>query len=302
MEMGGAVIAIENGYMKRSLVESNARRIRNIESGAQTVVGVNKFIESEKSPLVEGLDSAFLTVDDSVEDEQIKLLQDFRKQRNSKKVEEALDSLKEAAVSGKNIMENSMFCAECGVTTGEWANALREIFGEYRAPTGVSGVSMVSQAIPEVGKVIEKVKKLNKRLGRNLKILVGKPGLDGHSNGAEQIAVKAKEVGMEVVYDGIRLTPEQIAESALQEGVHIIGLSVLSGSHMWLVKEVMRCMQERGIEDIPIVLGGIIPEDDTKKLLEFVKGVYTPKDYNLNIIMDEIIDVVALSNNIVLDK
>lgn len=302
LEMGGAVIAIENGYMKRSLVESNARRIRNIESGAQTVVGVNKFIESEKSPLVEGLDSAFLTVDDSVEDEQIKLLQDFRKQRNSKKVEEALDSLKEAAVSGKNIMENSMFCAECGVTTGEWANALREIFGEYRAPTGVSGVSMVSQAIPEVGKVIEKVKKLNKKLGRNLKILVGKPGLDGHSNGAEQIAVKAKEVGMEVVYDGIRLTPEQIAESALQEGVHIIGLSVLSGSHMWLVKEVMRCMQERGIEDIPIVLGGIIPEDDTKKLLEFVKRVYTPKDYNLNIIMDEIIDVVALSNNIVLDE
>ena len=302
LEMGGSIAAVESGYMKQCLVESNARRIRAIESGEQVVVGVNKFTEGEPSPLVEGLSNAFLKVDEAVEAEQIELLRDFREKRDAGRAAAASDRLKAAAASGGNIMKASIECAQAGVTTGEWTDALREVYGEYRAPTGVAGISGASMKISDVERVIEKVKQLNGKLGRNLKVLVGKPGLDGHSNGAEQIAVKAKDVGMEVVYEGIRLTPEQIAESALQEGVHLVGLSILSGSHMSLVREVVRCMKERGLADIPIVLGGIIPPDDAEKLSEVVEKVYTPKNYNLTRIMSEIVDVVASANKVRLEE
>lgn len=303
MEMGGAVTAIENGYMKRCLVESNAARLGKIESGRQIVVGVNKYCDSEPSPLVAGMERAFLTVDDAVEAEQIASLQAFRNKRDASKAAGVLENLKQAAKSGRNIIEISMVCAAAGVTTGEWADALREVFGEYRAPTGVEGLSLPREDREEVLQVIDKVKNLNARLGRNLKILIGKPGLDGHSNGAEQVAVKARDVGMEVVYEGIRLTPEQIAETALQEGVHVIGLSILSGSHTSLVPEVARCLAERGLAEIPMVLGGIIPEEDVDKMnLPSVKKVYAPKDYRLNQIMSEIVDLVAEAHGIDLEK
>jgi (2R)-ethylmalonyl-CoA mutase len=303
IELGGSIAALENGYMKRCLVESNTQRIRAIETGERVVVGVNRFTEGEPSPLVKSMKSSFLTVEASAETEQIKILQDFIKRRDKSKVSRALDKLKESAGSGKNIMKPSIACAEAGVTTGEWADALREIFGEYRAPTGINGAPPRQANKEEVEDVNSKVKLLNAKLGRNLKILIGKPGLDGHSNGAEQIAVKARDVGMEVVYEGIRLTPEQIAESALQEGVHVVGLSILSGSHPTLLPEVNRCMQERGIGDIPLVLGGIIPQDDLLKLgLDNVRKVYAPRNYNLNQIMSEIVDIVAEANNIKLPE
>jgi len=303
LEMGGAVAAIENGYMKRCLVESNAIRFRDIENGRRIVVGVNQYCDSEPSPLVEGMDRAFLTVDDTVEAEQIAVLQAFREKRDKAKVAAVLEDLKQAVQSGRNIVEISMKCADAGVTTGEWAAALRQVFGEYRAPTGVEGLSLPREERAESLKVIDKVKRLNAQLGRNLKILIGKPGLDGHSNGAEQVAVKARDVGMEVVYQGIRLTPDEIAETALQEGVHVIGLSILSGSHTSLVPEVVRCLNERGLAKIPIVLGGIIPEEDVHQMkLPAVKKVYAPKDYRLNQIMTEIVDVVAQAHDVELGK
>lgn len=303
LEMGGAVPAIENGYMKRCLVESNAKRLADIESGRRTVVGVNQYSDSEPSPLVEGMDRAFLTVDDTVEAEQIAALKAFREKRDTTRAAAVLEDLKQSVSSGRNIVEASMKCAEAGVTTGEWADALRDVFGEYRAPTGVEGFSLPREEREEILEVIDKVKRLNGQLGRNLKVLVGKPGLDGHSNGAEQVAVKARDVGMEVVYEGIRLTPEQIAETALQEGVHVIGLSILSGSHTSLVPEVARCLKERGLEEIPIVLGGIIPEKDVDGMnLPSVKKVYAPKDFRLNRIMSEIVDLVAQAHRIDLEK
>jgi len=299
MEMGGVIEALEAGYLKHGLVESNAKRLQGIETGDRVVVGVNKFTEGESSQLIEGMTSSFLTVDDSVETEQITLLQDFRNRRDADKVAFALDSLRESVKAGKNIMEASLECAEAGVTTGEWTDNLRNVFGEYNAPTGISGISAGQYASEEAREVNTRVRQLGEKLGRNLKILIGKPGLDGHSNGAEQIAVKARDVGMEVVYEGIRLTPEQIAESALQEGVHVVGLSILSGSHLKLVPEVVRCMKERGMEKIPVVLGGIIPESDVEKMdIEAIRRVYAPKDYNLNKIMSEVTDIVAHANNI----
>jgi (2R)-ethylmalonyl-CoA mutase len=199
----------------------------------------------------------------------------------------------------ENIMVASIECAEAGLTTGEWADTLRDVFGEYRAPTGISGVLIGKLDNENILRLRAKIQQLNEALGRNLKLLIGKPGLDGHSNGAEQIAVKAREVGMEVVYEGIRLTPEKIAESALQEGVHVVGLSILSGSHLSLVPEVIGCMKQRGLESIPIVLGGIIPKQDIPKMdLNIIRRVYAPKDFDLNKIMNEIIDVVAHANNI----
>jgi (2R)-ethylmalonyl-CoA mutase len=299
MEMGGVIEALEAGYLKHGLVESNAKRLQGIETGDRVVGGVNKFTEGESSQLIEGMTRSFLTVDDSVETEQINLLQDFRNRRDADKVAFALDSLRESVKAGKNIMEASLECAEAGVTTGEWTDNLRNVFGEYNAPTGISGISAGQYASEEAREVNARVRQLGEKLGRNLKILIGKPGLDGHSNGAEQIAVKARDVGMEVVYEGIRLTPEQIAESALQEGVHVVGLSILSGSHLQLVPEVVRCMKERGMEKIPVVLGGIIPESDVEKMdIEAIRRVYAPKDYNLNKIMSEVTDIVAHANNI----
>jgi len=299
MEMGGAIEALENGYMKRNLVKSNAKRLREIETGKRIVAGVNKFIEGEPSPLTENTAQSFLTVDDAVEAQQISSLKRFRKSRDPHKVTFALDHLRESIMAQENIMVASIKCAEAGVTTGEWADTLRDVFGEYRAPTGISGVLIGKLDNDNVLRLRAKIQQLNEALGRNLKLLIGKPGLDGHSNGAEQIAVKAREVGMEVVYEGIRLTPEKIAESALQEGVHVVGLSILSGSHLSLVPEVIGCMKQRGLESIPIVMGGIIPKQDIPKMdLNIIRRVYAPKDFDLNKIMNEITDVVAHANNI----
>jgi (2R)-ethylmalonyl-CoA mutase len=299
-EMGGVIPALESGYMKQQLVESSAERIRLIESGEKVVVGVNKFMEAEPSPLTSGgADRAVQKVNDSVEAEQIEILESFRRRRNNDKVAFVLDHLKESINAGKNIMEVSIECAREGVTIGEWGCAMREIFGEYRAPTGISMIASNKPRTTEAQSVNEKVKRLSKMLGRNLKILVAKPGLDGHSNGAEQIAVKARDVGMDVVYEGIRLTPVQIAESAMQEGVHVVGLSILSGSHLDLIPEVMKGMEARGIGDIPIVLGGIIPQNDMQKLYDLgIKKIYTPKDFDLNEIMIGIVGVVAKANDI----
>jgi len=293
--MGGAVAAVENAYMKQKLVESQTRRSQAIESGEQTVVGMNRFTETAESPLTAGQES-ILTVDASAEREQVERLRAFRRRRNADDVENALRNLKDVLKNGGNVMHPSVAAAHAGVTTGEWADALRELFGEYRAPTGVSG-RVTTEANDALAPVRERVHALSERLGRPIKILVGKPGLDGHSNGAEQIAVRARDVGMEVVYEGIRLTPAQIVQSAADEGVHVIGLSILSGSHDVLVLDVLD-LQKRGVADgIPVVVGGIIPEDDAAKLLEAgVKRVYTPKDFDLNRIMTEIVDVVAEAN------
>jgi (2R)-ethylmalonyl-CoA mutase len=290
-EMGGAVAAIEQGYMKRRLVESNARRLAEIESGARKVIGVNAFTESAPSPLTQAADGGFLTVDPESERRQVSGLRDWRAARDQGRAASALEALARAAAEGGNIMEASILCAHAGVTTGEWAGALRKAFGEYRAPTGVAGsAGAAPAAIPELRR---KVEAAARRLGRRPKILVGKPGLDGHSNGAEQIALRARDAGFEVVYEGIRLTPARIANSALEEGVHLVGLSVLSGSHLPLVAEVVRRMREAGIGEIPVVVGGIVPEDDAAKLREAgVAAVYTPKHYDVTRIMGELVELI----------
>jgi (2R)-ethylmalonyl-CoA mutase len=296
LDMGGAVKAIENAYMKQKLVESHTRRLRAIESGDLTVVGVNAYQESVESPLVEGGSASILKVDESAEREQIESLEAFRKRRNSSEATRALRQLEDVVKNGGNIMPPSIEAAKAGVTTGEWSQVLRDVFGEYRAPTGVAAASIseASNTSEEVALVRGRVDEVSSRLGRRLKILVGKPGLDGHSNGAEQIAVKARDVGMEVVYDGIRLTPQEIVQSARDEGVHVIGLSILSGSHGVLVVDVVEQLKAAGLGHIPIVVGGIIPEDDAQALKEAgVERVYTPKDFNLTRIMDEIVDVVS---------
>jgi ethylmalonyl-CoA mutase len=290
LEMGGAVAAVENAYMKRRLVESHTRRLQAIESGEQVVVGVNAFTESEPSPLVSG-EGSILKVDASAEHEQLERLQAFRRKRSASEVAAALRNLRDAVANGQNVMPPSIRAAHAGVTTGEWTDTLRAIFGEYRAPTGVVAREreMTSEATE---KVRRRVKALGARLGRPLKILIGKPGLDGHSNGAEQIAVRARDAGMEVVYDGIRLTPAEIVQSARDEGVHVIGLSILSGSHGVLVRDVLPGLAAAGLA-VPVVVGGIIPDDDAAELRRAgVKRVYTPKDFDLSRLMDEIVDVV----------
>ena len=293
-EMGGAVAAIDSAYMKERLVESNARRLAAIESGEQTVVGVNAYTESAPSPLTTGADGGTMTVDPSVEAGQIESLKAWRAARDEAAAQAALANLKAAAGSERNIMEPSIACARAGVTTGEWAGALREAFGEYRAPTGVGRAAALSnsgaQALTEVR---ARVGDVSKRLGRRLKMLVGKPGLDGHSNGAEQIAVRARDAGFEVVYEGIRLTPAQIAGAALEEGVHVVGLSVLSGSHVQLVGDVIARMNKAGLSDVPVVVGGIIPPEDEAALRKAgAAAVYTPKDYDLTAILADIVEIV----------
>ncbi len=292
--MGGAVAAVENAYMKQRLVESHTARVRAIEAGALQVVGVNCFQETEVSPLGSGSGS-ILQVDESEEREQIQRLEAFRRKRNASEVQAALRSLSDVVSSGGNVMPPSIRAAHAGVTTGEWADTLRKLFGEYRAPTGVAG-RRAETASGSVDAVRDRVRALSERLGRPLKILVGKPGLDGHSNGAEQIAVKARDVGMEVVYEGIRLTPQEIVQSARDEGVHVIGLSILSGSHVILVMDVLDGLRKEGMNDVPVVVGGIIPDEDAALLRKAgVKRVYTPKDFDLARIMDEVVDVVAES-------
>jgi len=293
--MGGAVAAVENAYMKQRLVESQTARAAAIEAGELAVVGVNVYTETEPSPLGEAGARAILRVDESAEHEQIERLRAFRARRNATEVQAALRHLKDVVTNGGNVMPPSIRAAHAGVTTGEWSGALRALFGEYRAPTGV-GASAASQPNPRTREVRERVHALSERLGRPLKVLVGKPGLDGHSNGAEQIAVKARDVGMEVVYEGIRLTPQEIVHSARDEGVHVIGLSILSGSHGVLVLDVLDGLRKEGLEDVPVVVGGIIPEEDAEQLRAAgVRRVYTPKDFDLTRIMGEIVDVVAES-------
>jgi (2R)-ethylmalonyl-CoA mutase len=288
-EMGGAVAAID--YMKRSLVESNTKRLSKIESGEQVVVGVNRWTETEPSPLSTG-NNAIEAIDPAIEAEQIERLAAWRKGRKAKDVKAALDSLKRAAKEGNNVMEPSIACAKAGITTGEWGAALRGVFGEYRAPTGVSR-AVARLGDDGLGEVRAEVDRVSARLGRRIKLLVGKPGLDGHSNGAEQIAVRARDCGMEVVYEGIRLTPAQIVRAAGDEAVHVVGLSILSGSHVPLVEEVTQRMRKDGLDDVPVVVGGIIPPEDAVKLKGFgVAAVFTPKDFQLNAIMRDIVRLV----------
>ncbi|MCV6602079.1 MAG: protein meaA [Cohaesibacter sp.] len=291
-EMGGAISAIESSYMKQKLVESNAKRLGGIESGDQTLVGVNKYMESESSPLSGGEDSGILTVDPQVENMAVENVKAWRAKRDDDAVQCSLAALRTAAQSGDNIMEPSIACAKAGVTTGEWGQVLRDVFGEYRAPTGVGKSARVDG--DDLEDVRAAVSATSDKLGRRLKILVGKPGLDGHSNGAEQIAVRARDSGMEVVYQGIRLTPEQIVNTALEEGVHVVGLSILSGSHLALVGDVMAQMKEAELDDIPVIVGGIIPPADEEILKGYgVAAVYTPKDFQLNEIMKDIAELVS---------
>jgi (2R)-ethylmalonyl-CoA mutase len=293
LDMGGAVAAVDNAYMKQQLVASHTRRTRAIETGELVVVGVNAWTETEESPLL--TDSrAILVVDESAERAQIESLRAFRRRRNEGEVKRALANLSDAVLAGGNVMPASIRAAHAGVTTGEWTDVLRDIFGEYRAPTGV-GIRLALPATGESERVRERVRALEGLLGRPLKILIGKPGLDGHSNGAEQIAVRARDVGMEVVYEGIRLTPDEIVRSARDEGVHVIGLSILSGSHGVLVMDVLERLRRDGAR-VPVVVGGIIPEDDARKLRSAgIARVYTPKDFDLTRIMGEIVDVVEES-------
>jgi len=289
-EHGGAVEAVP--YMKTQLVESHRERVAAIERGDLEVVGQNIYTTTEPSPLAQGEDGGILTVDPNVEKGACAALEEWRAQRDQAAVDEALAALRAAARDeSQNIMPPTIAAAKAGVTTGEWAEALRESFGEYRAPTGVGDAAAVDDG--SLAELREKVERVSETLGRRIKILVGKPGLDGHSNGAEQIAVRARDAGMDVVYEGIRLTPSQIAASAVQEGVHVVGLSILSGSHRELIPNVVRELEEAGV-DVPVVVGGIIPAADEQPLREAgVARVYTPKDFELTKIMADIVDLVA---------
>jgi (2R)-ethylmalonyl-CoA mutase len=293
--IGGAVAAVETGALKRALVESNAKRISAIEAGDQVVVGVNKFQAGEPSPLTAG-EGAIFTVSETVEMEAEQRIRAWRSQRDSKAVEKALADLEAAARSGANIMPVSIAAAKAGVTTGEWGGRLREVFGEYRAPTGVT-LETVSSGAAEEAKLL--IADLGERLGETPKLVVGKPGLDGHSNGAEQIALRARDVGFDVTYDGIRQTPAEIVAKAKETGAHVVGLSILSGSHVPLVRDVKAKMREAGLDHIPVVVGGIISPDDELVLKNMgVTAVYTPKDYVLDTIMIGLAKVV----NRALDK
>ncbi|GAA4539421.1 protein meaA [Pseudonocardia xishanensis] len=291
-EMGGAVAAVENGYMKGELVSALAERRRRIESGEDVVVGVNKFDTTEPSPL-QGDAAAIETVDPATEAAAVAAIREWRAARDATKVAEVLKALQDAAKTDENLMQVSIDCAKAGVTTGEWAGALREVFGEFRAPTGVSAAVASGEAAVEIAEVRERVRQTGEELGSRLRMLVGKPGLDGHSNGAEQVAVRARDVGFEVVYQGIRLTPAQIVAAAVQEGVHVVGLSILSGSHMEVVPAVVEGLRAQGADDVPVIVGGIIPAEDAKALKERgVAAVFTPKDYQLTEMMDEIVTLV----------
>lgn len=291
LNLGGAVAAVESSHMKQRLVESNAKRLAAIEAGDQTVVGVNAYTEAEPSPLTAG-DGQFMSVDAQAEAEQIERLAAWRTERDDGAAQAAITDLEAAAKEGRNVMPASIACAHAGVTTGEWGRVLRDVFGEYRAPTGVQGVTSAARET-DIQPVRGRVEALIASLGRRPKILVGKPGLDGHSNGAEQIAVRARDAGFDVVYEGIRLTPDEIVQAALEEGVHVIGLSILSGSHSVLVRDVLDGLRAEGLDDVPVVVGGIIPDDDAADLKAAgVARVFTPKDYDLNAIMSEIVTVI----------
>ena len=290
--MGGAIAAVEAGYMKAELVKSNALRLKAIESGAATVVGVNAFTESEVSPLSAGEGGAILTVPDQVAFDAVENLKTWRSGRDGKAVRASLAGLEAAAKEGRNIMEPSIAAARAGVTTGEWGETLRGVFGQYRAPTGLG--TIVALAAAGEAEARAAVADLARRLGATPKFLIGKPGLDGHSNGAEQIAVRAGEVGFAVIYDGIRLTPDEIVTAAIDQGAHVVGLSILSGSHVPLVREVVMGLRAAGLDRVPVVVGGIIPQEDQHVLKQLgVARVYTPKDFRIDPMLAEIARLIA---------
>jgi (2R)-ethylmalonyl-CoA mutase len=286
--MGGAIEAID--YMKARLVDSNADRLGRIEAGETIVVGVNKWQQGEPSPLMTG-DGGIMVVDPAVEAEQINRLNAWREERDDGLVKAALADLRAAAKEGKNVMPASIAAAKAGVTTGEWAAEMRAVHGEYRGPTGVSGArSNRTEGLEDLREAVDAV---SDKLGRRLKFLVGKPGLDGHSNGAEQIAVRARDCGMDIAYEGIRLTPSEIVSAALEDAAHVVGLSILSGSHIPLVEDLMAQMREAGLGHVPVIVGGIIPDEDAERLRAMgVARVYTPKDFELNTIMMDIVTLV----------
>jgi (2R)-ethylmalonyl-CoA mutase len=292
-EHGGAVNAVD--YMKAGLVDSHSDRIRRIEAGELVIVGVNRYTETEPSPLLAGADGGILTVDPAGEAQQREAVVRWRAERDQAAVDAALAALREVAAGEGNIMEATLAAARAGATTGEWSEALRQAFGEFRAPTGVGEAAAGPADSAALEELREEVDRVSESLGRRLKILVGKPGLDGHSNGAEQIAVRARDIGMDVVYEGIRLTPSQIAASALQEGVHVVGLSILSGSHRELIPAVIDALREAGVQ-APVVVGGIIPEADQPALVAAgVARIYTPKNFRLSDIVAELAALVEPS-------
>ena len=297
--LGGAISAVESGYMKQALVSAHAARRGRIENGEEIIVGVNRFETTEPSPLTADLDAAIMAADPEAERAALRSVEEWKAQRNETEVAEALAALAADAKDGTNLMRATLVAARAGATTGEWAGTLRDVFGEFRAPTGVSGAVGVAEAGAELTSVREKVKRTGEELGGRLRLLVGKPGLDGHSNGAEQVAVRARDAGFEVIYQGIRLTPEQIVAAAVAEDVHCVGLSILSGSHMELVPTVLEGLRDVGLEDVPVIVGGIIPDSDGRRLLELgVAGVYTPKDFGLTEIMGGIVDVIRKANGL----
>ena len=297
--MGGAIAAVESGYMKQALVSSHAARRARIEAGEEKVIGVNCFESTEPSPLTADLDTAIQAADPEAERSAVEGLKRWREERDEAGVAGALKKLTEDAKSGVNLMEATLAAARGGATTGEWAGKLREVFGEFRAPTGVSGAVGVAEAGAELTAVREEARRTGEELGGRLRLLVGKPGLDGHSNGAEQVAVRARDAGFEVVYQGIRLTPEQIVAAAVAEDVHCVGLSILSGSHMDLVPAVLDGMREQGLGDVPVIVGGIIPSGDAARLKEMgVAAVFTPKDFGLTEIMAGIVEAIRAANDL----
>jgi (2R)-ethylmalonyl-CoA mutase len=304
-EVGGAVAAVETGYMKSALVASHAARRQRIENGVDVVVGVNRFETTEPNPLTADLDTAIQTVDPDVEARAVAAIRRWREDRDADaelgpRAAAALQALRAAAETSANLMPPSLECARAGVTVGEWAGVLREVFGEYRAPTGVSGsVGAADAGSGALADVRAAVSRTAEELGERLRVLVGKPGLDGHSNGAEQIAVRARDAGFEVIYQGIRLTPAQIVAAAIAEDVHLVGISILSGSHMELVPEILEGLREAGAAEVPVVVGGIIPESDASRLRELgVAAVFTPKDFGLNEIMGRFVDIIRASRGL----
>jgi ethylmalonyl-CoA mutase len=300
--IGGAVAAVESGYLKEALVSSLAARRGRIESGEDPVVGVNCYQSTEVSPLTVDLDAATQTANPEAERQALDALEQWKRQRDDSAVQKALAGLTEAASTDANLMEHTLQAVRAGATTGEWTDALRTVFGEYRAPTGVSGAVGAAGAVAagsELARVREAVRRTGDQVGRRLRLLVGKPGLDGHSNGAEQISVRARDAGFEVVYQGIRLTPQQIVAAAVAEDVHCVGLSVLSGSHMELVPAVLDGLRAEGLTDVPVVVGGIVPAADAARLRELgVAAVFTPKDYGLTAIMAGILATIREAHHL----
>jgi (2R)-ethylmalonyl-CoA mutase len=300
LDQGGVIAAVESGYLKAALVSSLAERRRRMETGEDVVVGVNRFTQTEPNPLTADAEGAILAIDPGVEEAAVAGVRAWRASRDDAEVAASLDQLRTVAATTANLMPATLRCARAGVTTGEWAGALREVFGEYRAPTGVSDAGAITGLGDEASAALRaRVSEVGAELGRRLRFLVGKPGLDGHSNGAEQIAVRARDAGFEVVYSGIRLTPAQIVASAVEEDVSVVGLSVLSGSHLSAVPDVLDGMRAAGLDDVPLVVGGIIPEAHAAQLIKLgVARVFTSKDFELTRVLDEVLDAIREAHHL----